>query len=464
MSSEATASIRLSELNQAIRSLVNQQFPDQVWVMADISEIKTNASGHAYLELIEKDPKTEKIIAKARATIWSFSYHMLKPFFETSTGYKLEAGIKILVKVSVEFHEVYGFSLNITDIDPTYTLGDIEKKRQEIISRLEKEGVFQMNKETSLPLVPQKIAVISSKTAAGFEDFMNQLNNNEYGYVFYPVLFAAIMQGDQTEDSIIRAMDQVFDHEDFFDVVVIIRGGGSKSDLAAFDNYNIAYHITQFPVPVITGIGHEQDETIADLVAHTRLKTPTAVAEFLIGRAEAFEGELIEKKNELLKTVTALLSGYDNQLRLLSRALSGNIQQTIQRQSDYLVYVSDRLSASSDRSIRDQKRTIRILLNNLTGEINNSIRLQSMQRSNLEQKFVSSYSRYLSTIKQHLSLLKQRIHDMDPGRILERGYSITLHSGKAVKDISVLHEGDILETRITNGSISSRVMNTKLKD
>ncbi len=464
MSSEATASIKLSELNQTIHSLVRQQFPDQVWVMADISEIKINASGHAYLELIEKDRKTEKIIAKARATIWSYSFRMLKPFFESSTGYTLEAGIKVLVKVSVEFHEIYGFSLNITDIDPTYTLGDIEKKRQEIISRLEKEGVFRMNKETTLTLVPQKIAVISSKTAAGFEDFINQLNNNEYGYVFYPVLFAAIMQGDQTEDSIITALDRVFDHEEFFDAVVIIRGGGSKSDLAAFDNYNIAYHITQFPIPVITGIGHEQDETIADLVAHTRLKTPTAVAGFLIGLAEAFEGELRDKKNELLKTVMAKLSGYDNQLRLLSRTLSGNIQQVIQRQSDYLEYVSERLGASSDRLIRDQKRTIRIMFNNLTGGINSSIRYRSLQHSNLVQKSVTSCSRYLSTNSQHLSLLKQRIHDMDPDRILERGYSITLHSGKAVKDVSEIHKGDVLETRLANGSISSSVMNTKIKD
>jgi len=464
MSSEATASIKLSELNQAIRSLVNQQYPDQVWVMADISEIKTNATGHAYLELVEKDKKTEKIIAKARATIWAYTLRMLKPYFETSTGYMLEAGIKVLVKVKVEFHEVYGFSLNITDIDPTYTLGDIEKKRQEIISRLEKEGVFQMNKETSLPLVAQKIAVISSKTAAGFEDFTNQLIKNECGYVFYPVLFPTIMQGDQTEDSIVSALDEVFNHEDFFDVVVIIRGGGSKSDLAAFDNYNIAYHVTQFPIPVITGIGHEQDETITDLVAHTRLKTPTAVAEFLIGLAEAYEGMLIEMKNELFKTITSLLSGYKNQVRILSSELSGKIQQVIQGQSDYLTYVSDRLSTSSERSIRDQKKAIRILLNSLAGDINNSIRFQSLQRSNLKQKFFVSYSNYIGTKIQHLTLLQQRIHDMDPDRILERGYSITLHSGKALKDISTLRDGDMLETRVTKGSISSRVTNTKLKE
>jgi exodeoxyribonuclease VII large subunit len=464
MNSEATASIKLSELNQAIRALVKQEFPDQVWVMADISEIKINASGHAYLELVEKDQKTEKIIARARATIWSGTFRMLKPFFETATGYTLEAGIKILVKVSVEFHEVYGFSLNITDIDPTYTLGDIEKKRQEIISRLEKEGVFRMNKETLLPLVPQKIAVISSKTAAGFEDFLNQLMNNEYGYVFYPVLFPAIMQGDQSEESIIRAMDRIFTHEDFFDVLVIIRGGGSKSDLAAFDNYNIAYHVTQFPIPVITGIGHEKDETITDLVAHTRLKTPTAVAEFLIGMAESFEDALSERKNELFKTITSLLTGYKNQVKILSQGLLGTIQKVIQRQSDYLMFVIDRLTKSSVRTIRDQKKTITILSSRFTGELNNALKVQSLKQSNLKQKLFTSYSNFLGTKSQYLSLLKQRIHDMDPDRILERGYSITLRAGKALKDISGVKAGDMLETRITRGSISSRVVNARRRE
>ena len=464
MNSEATASIKLSELNRAIRSLVKKEFPDQIWVMADISEMKTNVSGHAYLELVEKDPKTEKIIARARATIWAFTLRMLKPYFESTTGYLLEAGIKILVKVSVEFHEVYGFSLNITDIDPTYTLGDIEKKRQEIIARLEKEGVFKMNKETFLPVVPQKIAVISSNTAAGYEDFINQLTNNEYGYVFYPVLFPAVMQGDKTEESILQAMDRVFSHEDFFDAVAIIRGGGSKSDLAAFDNYNISYHVTQFPIPVLTGIGHEQDETITDMVAHTRLKTPTAVAEFLIGKAESFESELIVNKNQLFKTVTALLSGYNSRVRLLSQQLSGSTQQVIQKEKDQMVYITERFASSAPRLIQDQRRSVLNLLNNLKSETSNSARIQSIRHANLKQKFVTSYNNYRNTKIQYLSLLKQRIHDMDPGRILERGYSITLHAGKALKDITAIREGDELETRIISGTVSSRVTKTRLKN
>ena len=461
MNAEETAAIKLSELNLAIRSVVSEQFPDKVWIMAEISEIKTNATGHAYLELVEKDLKTEKIIAKARATIWSSTFRMLKPYFESTTGYLMEAGIKVLVKVSVEFHEVYGFSLNITDIDPTYTLGDIEKKRQEIIARLEKEGVFKMNKETVLPVVPQKIAVISSKSAAGFGDFTNQLVNNEYGYIFYPVLFPAIMQGDQTEDSIIRAMDRVFDYEDFFDVLVIIRGGGSKSDLAAFDNYNIAYHVTQFPLPVMTGIGHEQDETITDLVAHTRLKTPTAVAEFLIGKAEAFESRLIDRRNQLFKTVTALISAYNSQVRILSQQLLGGTRQVIQKETDQQLFVSNRLASSADRLLKEQEQKLLNLMNNLKSGINNSVRIQSIQRLNLKNKFLSSYHNLMNVKSQYLSLLKQRMQDMDPGRILERGYSITLHSGKVLKNVSGVQQGDELETRITNGIILSQVTKAK---
>ena len=461
MNAEDSSAIKLSELNLAIRSVVREQFPDQVWVMAEISEMKTNAAGHAYLELVEKDQKTEKIIARARATIWSSMFRMLKPYFESTTGYLMEAGIKILVKVSVEFHEVYGFSLNITDIDPTYTLGDIEKKRQEIITRLKKEGVFDMNRETSLPAVPQKIAVISSRTAAGFGDFTNHLVNNEYGYVFYPVLFPAMMQGDQTEDSIIRAMDRVFEYEDFFDVLVIIRGGGSKSDLAAFDNYNIAFHVTQFPIPVITGIGHEQDETITDLVAHTRLKTPTAVAEYLIGRAEAFESRLIDRRNQLFKTVTALLSAYTSQVRILSQQLLGITRQVIQKETDQQMFVSERLTSFSDRLLKDQKKKMLSLMNNLKSGINNSVRIQSIQQLNLKNKFFSSCHNLMNAKSQYLSLLKQRMQDMDPGRILERGFSITLHSGKVLKNVSGIRLGDELETRITTGIILSQVTKTK---
>ena len=211
MSSTDSRSIKkLSELNLEVQSIIHGHFPENIWIIAEISEIKINSAGHCYLELIEKDQSKDKIKARARATIWSFAFRMLKPYFESATGYELKQGIKILISVKVEFHEVYGYSLNITDIDPTYTLGDIERKRQEIITRLRKEGVFNMNKDLTLSPVPQKIAVISSETAAGYEDFINQLDNNPYGYLFYYKLFPGIMQGEQAESSIIEAFERIF--------------------------------------------------------------------------------------------------------------------------------------------------------------------------------------------------------------------------------------------------------------
>jgi len=263
--------LTLSELNERIRDALLEAFPGMVWVIAEVSELKENRSGHCYLELVEKEGN--EIVARSRATIWSYTYRMLKPYFETTTGQLFTQGIKILVQASVEYHPAYGLSLNIKDIDPTYTVGDMALQRKEIIDRLQKEGVFDMNRELNLPLVPQKIAVISSATAAGYQDFMNQLESNEYGFVFYTRLFEAFMQGAEAVPSIIRALERIFQYEDFFDAVVIIRGGGATADLSSFDNYELAINITQFPLPVITGIGHEKDDTIIDLVAHTRLKT-----------------------------------------------------------------------------------------------------------------------------------------------------------------------------------------------
>jgi len=268
--------ISLSDLNIKIKEKIENNFFETFRITAEISELREN-KGNAYLELSEKS-ETDIILAKARATIWARTYGMLKSYFESSTGHKLEAGLKVLIVVQVVFHEVYGFSLNVIDIDPTYTIGEIERKRLFIIKRLEEEGVMDMNKELDFPSVPQRIAVISSETAAGFGDFQNQLQISPFKFVIK--LFSAAMQGEETENSVVEALENIFEEEENFDLAVIIRGGGSKSDLAWFDSYKIAVNIAQFPLPVLTGIGHERDRSISDLTAHIALNTPTAVAEF----------------------------------------------------------------------------------------------------------------------------------------------------------------------------------------
>lgn len=437
MSSAGIGTIKkLSELNLDIQSVIHENFPENIWIIAEISEIKINSAGHCYLELIEKDQSSDKIKARARATIWSFAFRMLKPYFETATGYELKQGLKILVSVRIEFHEVYGFSLNITDIDPTYTLGDIERKRQEIILRLQKEGVFNMNRELALSPVPQKIAIISSETAAGYKDFVNQLDNNPFGYIFYYCLFPGIMQGEQAESSIIQAFERIFKYSDFFDAVVLIRGGGSKADLATFDNYNIAYYITQFPLPVLTGIGHEQDETIADMVAHTRLKTPTAAAEFLINMVAEFEQVTGQSEIKLERLTRTLLNQYQKNLELIQQRIIGTTRLRIQYNSDRLTSFSDKLKFSAT----------------------NKLNFHSMTLDNLISSISSKVEKVLEMNRKHLELLFQRNNDLDPRKILERGYSITLFNGNPLKDDSLVQKGNIIETRLHDGKLASEII------
>jgi len=262
-------SLSLLELNALVRRSLEQCLPDQYWIQAELSDVRSNTTGHCYLEFVQKDPRSNNLVAKARGMIWSNIYRLLKPYFEETTGQLFASGIKVLVKVTVQFHELYGYSLTVLDIDPAYTLGDMARRRREILMQLEEEGVLTLNKELEMPVLPQRIAVISSATAAGYGDFCHQLQHNSGGFFFYTELFPALMQGNQVEESVLAALDRINDRVNEFDVVVIIRGGGATSDLSGFDTYLLAAACAQFPLPVITGIGHERDDTVLDSVAHT---------------------------------------------------------------------------------------------------------------------------------------------------------------------------------------------------
>ncbi len=425
----------LFDLNKRIRNSIEQNFPDSYWVIAEISELKINNSGHCYLELIEKDPNNDKIIARARATIWSYTFRMLKPYFETASGISLDKGIKILVKAKVTFHEQYGLSLNILDIDPGYTLGDMERKRQETLRQLEKDGVLEMNKQISFPTAPQRIALISSETAAGYRDFMNQLLSNTYGFTYYIKLFPAIMQGDEAIPSLIKALDKIYLHENFFDIVVIIRGGGSKSDLSCFDSYDLAYHITQFPLPVLTGIGHEQDISVADLAAHTKLKTPTAVAEFLIMQTYSLDQYLEELQTTAITMVNDCLQNKQEQIDDLSRKLAriGNNVLVINSRT------LDQLSYSFE------KRTNRFL----------QVKKDFLRYS---QSAIKSFSgKYFIEKKHYLQIASKTINYMDPEQVLKRGYSLTYHNGIIIRNGAGLTRGDMITTKFERDEVNSKV-------
>ncbi len=473
--------LTLFELSQQIKNALDETFRGAVWIVAEISEMKENRSGHCYLELIEK--KDDIIIARARATIWSYTYRMLKPYFETSTGQLFTQGLKILVQVSVEYHPAYGLSLNIKDIDPAYTVGDLALQRKEIIERLQHEGVFDMNKELVLPLVPQKIAVISSKTAAGYQDFMNQLETNPLGVRFYTHLFEAYMQGAEAVPSIISALERIFQYEDFFDAVAIIRGGGATADLSCFDNYELAFNVTQFPLPVITGIGHEKDDTITDMVAHTRMKTPTAVAEFFINGTEIFYDRLKNLEEEVVNISRENVEAKHRELEDLAGDFQQLSSQFINKKTNQLIAVGNKLQHVVNRFAFNKKYE----LNNIQHDLHSAVSVWKVEKKShlerrqqllkrltgeaifkemskfdlLNEKLKNSSRNLLEKEKKRLHLNENTVRLLDPEKVLKRGYTLSMKEGLIVKSIKQLAVDDELETRFADGSVTSKITKTK---
>lgn len=472
--------LSLLELNQRIKGTLDDAFEKLVWVKAEISEITVNRTGHCYLELVDADAVSKEVLARARATIWSYSFRMLKPYFETTTGQEFTQGIKILISAKVEFHPVYGFSLNIRDIDPSYTMGDMARRRREIIMQLQEDGVFDMNRELELPMVPQNIAIISSPTAAGLQDFLNQLNNNSQNIRFYTRLFPAIMQGTETASSVINALDEVFQYEHFFDVVCIIRGGGAQLDLASFDNYELAYHVAQFPIPVITGIGHDKDETVIDLVAHTKMKTPTAVAEFLVNGAESFAqmlkelesrfGDLIQERlaeqqifleqavQKLKSGVRQLVTEEEHRFKINSLQLKNSVPNFLKKQANLFRNYRQQLALDGRSLIRDEQHQLTRKAASLVHYSGHLLRknVTKLAESKHVLKIRMNDGFRLQNNKMEAFEVKRRL--VDPVRVLQRGYSLTMKEGKIVKSVDALQTGDELQTRLADGVITSKIV------
>jgi len=402
----------LCELNNIIKSAIDYALPDTYWVIAEIADTKLNQKGHCYLELVEKEDS--KTIAQVKANIWAYEYRKLSLKFQAVTNQSLKPGMKVLFLVAVTFHEVYGLSLNVKDIDPSYTMGEMALKKREVIERMTKEGLIDLNKSLSLPIVPQRIAVISSPTAAGYGDFFDHLDNNPYGYKFIHILFPALMQGAEAEQSIISALRKVRQKRDLFDVLVIIRGGGSVIDLNCFDSYTLASQVAKLPLPVITGIGHEKDDTIVDMTAHTKMKTPTAVAEFLISGVRSFEENVTEIEDRIVKYTERLIKDERYTLGILTQKLN---------------FISIQLTASLNSTIDGIEKDL---------------------RGNIKQ-FMQKTAAGLDNFEKVIRLL-------DPANVLRRGYSITQHKGKILKDASHLRTGDIIETMLFKGMVKSSVI------
>ena len=313
-----------------VRDAIETELPDEYWVEAELSECRERG-GHCYMELIEKDETTNTPVARASAKCWRQTWQMVQPYFERTTGQPLRTGLKVLIRVYAQFHEAYGFSWIVTDIDPTYTLGDMARKRQEIIRQLKEEGVFDLQRELRIPLFAKRIAVISAAGAAGYGDFCRQLEENEYGFRFSITLFPATMQGEQVEASVIHALNQIYESVHDFDVVCILRGGGATADLSGFDTLALAENVAQFPLPIITGIGHERDESILDMVSNTRVKTPTAAAALLVDNLRQVL-ERINLAQQRLSMVGRLFSEARHRLDLLQQRLPVAIERRLTNQ------------------------------------------------------------------------------------------------------------------------------------
>lgn len=426
----------LYELNNLVRNLLDCRLNEEYWMQAELSEVREAYNGHCYVEFVQKDAAGRNLIAKARGAIWAGTYRLLAPMFERVTGQRLVPGLKVLVRVGVTFHELYGYSLTVSDIDPTYTLGDIARRRKEILSQLAAEGILNDNKELPLPVPANRIAVISSATAAGYGDFCNQLLHNDYGFRFTVRLFPAVMQGDRVEASVLSALDAVMAERDAWDVVVIIRGGGATSDLSGFDTYLLAAACAQFPLPVITGIGHERDDTVLDAVAHTRVKTPTAAAAFLIGHQLEAASALDACSRRLSQAALTRMERERMRLMNMSVRWDGEWQRVKTDGMHRMDDLSRRLQHAGLRMLADGRHRLALCGERVSGSL----------PAKLEREHF------------RLKLLAQRCEAADPAVLLRRGYSMTWCDGVLVRGTGQVKKGSEIITRLSDGEVRSVVL------
>lgn len=433
--------ISLGQLASRIENALSDSSLREVWITAEINNLSVNnSSGHAYLELIERDPIRGQTIAQIKATIWVSRYKMIANFFAESTGSHLTSGMKILCKATVSYHPLYNLAINITDIDPAYTIGETERQKNLTIATLKQEGIFDMNRELELSELPQRLAIISSSTAAGYGDFMHQIENSPFA--LHTTLFPAVMQGAAAEASITTALTLIAEQETDFDCVIIIRGGGATTDLQCFDSYAIASYIAQMPLPVITGIGHERDTTVADLVAHTSLKTPTAVAAFLISTAENLYNSLLYFHRKIIDIAQNTLLGQSARLAALSTNITSIATNTLSAHSLKILRLSTSISSQSTQTISSQ----------------------SSHLSLLQERFKSSATHQIASQFQKIKHLKELAAAQNPRRILALGYSIiTTNDGKILKNTASIKPNDTIIIETAEALINTTVISKKLK-
>ena len=430
----------LRELQLAVRERLAEAFPLPVWVAAEISEMKVNYSGHCYLELVEKGGANGVPAAKASAVIWRSHYGPLASYFASKTGERLAVGMKVLVRVTISYHELYGLSFQIQDIDPTYTLGDWEQQRQQTIARLREEGVWDMNRELGVPRVPQRVAIVSSANAAGYQDFCKEIARSPYRVEL--TLFDAFMQGHGAEDSIIEALERVAERADEFDVVAVIRGGGSQSDLACFNSYRLCAHVAQFPLPVVTGIGHDKDESVADMVAAQRLKTPTAVAAWINDQLSEFDGALDTAAQAVERCATEFLAAERQRLERNAAMIATQSVGATRRLELTLERYRSELRRAVEKLIADERNR--------------------MARADENLRRATDY--FVRSERDRLGALEQAVAAHDPQRIMALGFAVVSVDGHAVSDAEQLAVGTEVSVRLAKGKLKAKVIDNGKND
>ena len=451
--------ISLQQINALVREALAVCLPDAYWVTAELSEVRFNPRGHCYLGLVEKDERSDALVAKGSAVMWSNMAGVLIPRFEQETGARWAPGIKVLLKMEVTYHEVYGLQYKIVGIDSSYTLGDLQRRRREIIRQLTEEGVVGLNRELPLPRPLLRIAVISSATAAGYGDFCNQLAAAPYA--FHTQLFPAVMQGDGGEASILEALDHIYNEWEggtAWDAVAIIRGGGAVSDLNGFDTYLLAATVAQFPLPILTGIGHERDETVLDLVACRRFKTPTAVAAFLVETADAEMAALQEMANSLQTATNRLLHQAQLSLQHLDERLRAAARRTLDRQSDRQAHLCQLLRDRSRSIIESERQRHNLLGHLMRAHAQRSIDRGEQQLRYLQEAVPVALRRALHAEAVRLDHIADKLSLASPERSLRLGFSITRCNGRVVRNAHDLKPGEELVTQLAEGEVRSQVL------
>ena len=426
--------LSISQLTEQIRLTLENELEPVYWVVGELADFRQAPQGHVYFELVEKTGN--QVQAKIRSNLWQFTYRSVAAKFESVTGTSLKNGMKVLALVAVNYHPVYGLSVNVKDIDASFSLGERARVRQESIDRLTREGLLRLNARFELPPVLQKIAVVSSATAAGYGDFVTQIDQNRYGYKIYHKLFNALMQGNEAVVSQLSALERVKTaHKELgFDAVILIRGGGAQLDLDCFDDYRLAAAIANFPLPVFTGIGHERDETVADLVAHSRLKTPTAVAEFLLSAFREFEENLGTVMQRLDRSMRQKLKEHENKIQQCELRVKSVTETRLSLENEKLQNISNRILLASKNRVRTQGNN-----------------LDAMERS-LRKSFTDFLQKQGDKLQHQELLLRQ----LDPNAILRRGYTRTEVAGRPLH-LAQIKVGDRIETFSQDQKISSTI-------